>query len=67
MITPRFDIHRRNLDKIFYPESVAIVGANNVRGTVPHDILDNILKANFNGVVYPVSPRERFIAGVKAY
>lgn len=67
MITPRFDVHRRNLEKIFYPESVAIVGANNVRGTVPHDILDNILKANFNGVVYPVSPRERFIAGVKAY
>ena len=67
MITPRFEVHRKNLDKIFYPESVAIVGANNVRGTVPHDILDNILKANFNGVVYPVSPRERFIAGVKAY
>ncbi|NMB71794.1 MAG: CoA-binding protein [Bacteroidales bacterium] len=67
MITARFDVHRKNLDNIFYPESVAIVGANNVRGTVPHDILDNILKANFNGVVYPVSPRERFIAGVKAY
>lgn len=67
MITSRFEIHRKNLDKIFYPESVAVVGANNVRGTVPHDILENILKANFNGVVYPVSPRERFIAGVKAY
>jgi acetyltransferase len=34
---------------------------------VPHDILINILKADLNGIVFPVSPRERFIAAVKAY
>ncbi|MDD5583024.1 MAG: acetate--CoA ligase family protein [Candidatus Marinimicrobia bacterium] len=56
-----------NLDKIFYPDSIAVVGANKVVGTVPYDILRNILDADFNGVVYPVSPRERFIAGIKAY
>lgn len=66
MMTPRFEIHRKNLEKIFYPESVAIVGTNNIRGTVPHDILENVLKANFNGIVYPVSPREKFIADIKA-
>ena len=56
-----------NMEKIFYPESVAIVGANKVPGTVPHDIIQNILKADFQGIVYPVSPREKFIAGAKAY
>ncbi|HBY18979.1 MAG: ADP-dependent acetyl-CoA synthetase Ac, partial [Marinimicrobia bacterium 46_43] len=58
---------KSNLDKIFYPDSVAVVGTNKVVGTVPHDILRNILDADFNGVVYPVSPRERFVAGIKAY
>lgn len=61
------EIRQRNLEKIFYPDSVAVVGANKVRGTVPCDILFNILKADFNGVVFPVSPREKFIAGVKAH
>jgi len=61
------EIHKKNLEKIFYPDSVAIIGANKVRGTVPHDILASILKADFNGIVFPVSPREKFIAGIKAY
>jgi acetyl coenzyme A synthetase (ADP forming)-like protein len=56
-----------NLETIFHPKSVAIVGTNKVKGTVPHDILDNILKADFNGIVYPVSPREKSIKGIKAY
>lgn len=63
----RSTLHRRNLEKIFYPDSVAIVGATKMKGTVPYDILMSILKADFNGVVFPVSPREKFIAGVKSY
>ncbi|MBU1077355.1 MAG: acetate--CoA ligase family protein [Spirochaetes bacterium] len=58
---------RRSLDSIFYPESIAVIGANKVPGTVPHDILVNILKSNFQGIVYPVSPKEKAIAGVKTY
>ena len=57
----------KNLDTIFYPQSLAVIGANNVAGTVPNDILVNILRDNYRGAVYPVSPREQSIAGVKAY
>lgn len=60
-------LRQENLERIFHPKSVAIVGTNRVKGTVPHDILDNILKADFNGIVYPVSPREKSIKGIKAY
>ena len=60
-------LRQENLETIFHPKSVAIVGTNKVKGTVPHDILDNILKADFNGIVYPVSPREKSIKGIKAY
>ncbi len=66
-MTTRAETHRRNLKRIFYPASVAVVGTNKVKGSVPYDILFNILKAEFTGVVYPVSPGEKSICSVKAY
>jgi len=66
-MTTRFKIHKKNLKKFVYPDSVAIIGANNVKGTVPHDIFLNILNTGFNGKIFPVSPGEKFIAEVKAY
>jgi len=63
----RSQLHQKNLDKIFYPDSVAIVGANKVQGTVPGDLLLNLTKSDFNGIIFPVSPREKFIAGIKSY
>ncbi|HCA81398.1 MAG TPA: acyl-CoA synthetase [Bacteroidetes bacterium] len=56
-----------DLEHVFYPKSVAVLGTNRVAGTVPHDIFANILKDNFQGIVYPVSPKERSVAGVRAY
>ena len=61
------DSKKEHFKKIFYPESVAVVGANRVPGTVPYDMLVNILHSDFTGVVYPVNPREKAIAGVKTY
>lgn len=55
---------RSGLESIFAPQSVAIVGATRVPGTVPYDIFYNILKDNFQGTIYPVSPRERSIARI---
>lgn len=60
-------LRQKNLKTIFNPKSLAIVGTNKVKGTVPHDILYNILKSEFSGIVYPVSPRESSIIGIKAY
>ncbi|MDB4581940.1 acetate--CoA ligase family protein [Draconibacterium sp.] len=63
----RAELHYENLQTLFYPKSVAIVGTNKVIGTVPGDIFVNILHADLQGVIYPVSPREKSIGGVKAY
>lgn len=59
--------HAENMQHIFYPKSIAVLGANRVVGTVPYDLLDNVLKSDFQGIVYPVSPKEPFIKGVKTY
>lgn len=52
---------------VFAPESIAVLGVTNTPGTVPHDIFINILKEGFKGVVFPVAPNKKSIAGVKAY
>jgi acetyltransferase len=57
----------QNIHKIFHPTSIAVLGANKVKGTVPADIIINILKADYKGVVYPVNPKESYIASIKTY
>jgi acetyl coenzyme A synthetase (ADP forming)-like protein len=56
-----------NLNAIFSPESVAIVGASNTPGKVGHDIFANILRGGYTGTLYPVNPKARSILSVKAY
>ncbi|MBN2445661.1 MAG: acetate--CoA ligase family protein [Phycisphaerae bacterium] len=65
--TPRDDSVHNGLDAIFRPSSIAVLGVTNTPGTVPHDIFVNLLSSRFNGVVYPVAPRKKHIAGVRAY
>ncbi|MCU0344414.1 MAG: acetate--CoA ligase family protein [Ignavibacterium sp.] len=57
----------KNINRIFHPQSIAVLGANKVKGTVPADILINILKAEFKGVLYPVNPKENHISSIKTY
>lgn len=57
----------KNLDSMFEPQSIAVVGANNKIGTVPGDIFRNLLKSGFQGMLFPVSPGEKHIASVKSY
>ncbi|MBI4010149.1 MAG: CoA-binding protein [Candidatus Aenigmarchaeota archaeon] len=45
-----------NLELFFNPKSVAIVGASHTPGKIGYAILDDLLKGNFKGNVYPVNP-----------
>ncbi len=56
-----------NLDSIFSPKSVAVVGASNVPGKVGHDIFVNILGGDYQGTLYPVNPKSNAIHSVKSY
>jgi len=57
----------KNIDAVFNPETLAVVGATRTQGTVPHDIFQNILDGGYQGIVYPVSPGSLSISGVKSY
>ena len=56
-----------NLDAIFSPESVAIIGASTTPGKVGHDIFANILHGGYQGTLYPVNPKAKSILSVKTF
>ncbi len=57
----------RNLDKIFDPRRVAVIGASNTPGSVGFSVFRNMLEAGFHGVVYPVNPKREAVQGVQSY
>jgi len=56
-----------SLQAIFFPLSVAVVGASATEGKLGHTILSNMLGRGFTGPLYPVNPKEREILGLTAY
>jgi acetyltransferase len=56
-----------NLDKIFNPKTVAIVGASDVEGSVGYAIVKNLTQQGYKGKVYFVNIRKAEILGVKTY
>lgn len=57
----------RNLDKMFCPRSVAVIGASDKPKSVGSALMTNLLQAGFNGPVLPVNPRAAAVHGIMAY
>jgi acetyltransferase len=56
-----------NLDKIFKPKSITVVGASNRIGSAGYRIFRNLIGSEFDGVVYPINPKYESIQGVESY
>ncbi|HJW76004.1 MAG TPA: bifunctional acetate--CoA ligase family protein/GNAT family N-acetyltransferase, partial [Thermoleophilia bacterium] len=56
-----------NLDKLFDPRSIAVIGASNKKGSVGYILLHNLIGAEYEGVVYPVHQTAMAIQGIQAY
>ena len=56
-----------NLDALFYPQSIAVIGAsdNLGGGKMPYFQIQQM--NGYAGKLYPVNPRRPEVAGVKAY
>lgn len=57
----------RNLDHLFKPSSIALVGACRKPGTLGAVVAQNLFHAGFDGPVMPVNPQERAVEGVLTY
>ncbi len=64
--TARIDA-RSGLDAMFQPDSVAVIGATERRGTVGRTVIENLLHPSFQRKVYAVNSRHAEICGLKAY
>ena len=47
----------RNLDKIFEPHRIAVIGASDTPTSVGYTVLRNLVGSGFRGVVYPVNAK----------
>jgi acetyltransferase len=58
---------RESLEAIFYPRSVAIVGASNNRRRWGYGTVRNMLDAGYRNKLYPINPKEKEIQGIPCY
>src|SRR5215203_4078189 len=58
---------REQLDAIFRPETVAVIGATERPGSVGRTIMWNLVSSPFGGTVFPVNSRRPNVLGIKAY
>ena len=56
-----------NLDRLFNPKNIAMIGASENPRKWGFIILLNILKGDYTGKVYPVNPKAESILGQKCY
>ncbi|MEJ5376396.1 MAG: acetate--CoA ligase [bacterium] len=57
----------KDIEAIMNPGSIAVVGATNRTGSVGRAVFSNILRAGYQGVLYPVNPKARSVLSVRAY
>ncbi len=55
------------LDPIFKPRSLAVIGASDKMGKWGFMMLDRPLRSGFSGAIYPVNPGKAEIMGLRAY
>ncbi|MHA1713901.1 MAG: acetate--CoA ligase alpha subunit [Candidatus Ranarchaeia archaeon] len=56
---------RYNLDPMFNPKTVAVIGASRNPQSVGHACLRNLLSAKFPGKIFPVNPKADKLLGLK--
>ncbi len=56
-----------NLDKIFHPESIAVVGASQRAGSIGSALMRNLIQEGYPGKVYPINPRHKTICEIEAF
>ncbi len=55
------------LDKIFYPKSIAVVGASTKQGTLSWELINNMINCGYQGKIFPVNPKADSVHSIKSY
>ncbi|MBT9131522.1 hypothetical protein B9J77_01510 [candidate division NPL-UPA2 bacterium Unc8] len=57
----------KKLQKIFYPENVAVIGVSENEGNLARNIVQNLINWEYKGNIYLVNPKGGFTFGRKIY
>lgn len=63
----RQSVEYHPLDKIFHPQSVAVIGATDREHSVGRNVMWSLLSNPFGGVVFPVNNKRKSVMGIVAY
>jgi hypothetical protein len=58
---------KMNLDLLYCPRTVALIGASRTPGKVGHEILANLIKGGFEGEIIPVNPMAVQLLDLRSY
>jgi acetyltransferase len=56
-----------SIDKLFNPESIAVVGASRTEGKIGYTILNNLIRDGFKGEIVPVNPAVTELLGLPCF
>ncbi len=56
-----------DLDGMFKPKGIAVVGASATPGKIGHTVIKNLLDGGYTGEIYPINPSATEIMGLKVY
>jgi acetyltransferase len=56
-----------NLDPIFNPQRIALIGVTTNPNSVSGKVLINLVSGGFRGVVYPINPDKEAVMGIPCY
>ncbi len=57
----------KDLDTLFRPRSIAVIGASNRPKSIGYVVMRNLLNGGFAGPILPINPKYKAVAGVLAY
>jgi acyl-CoA synthetase (NDP forming) len=60
-------VSKEDLHRLFYPQSIAVLGATESQGKLGFNVIWNLISHNFPYKLYPVNPRKESILGLKSY
>jgi acetate---CoA ligase (ADP-forming) len=55
-----------DLQGLFCPKSIAIIGASNTPGKVGYAIVKNLIDADFSGEIFPINLKDKLVQGLPA-
>lgn len=55
------------LDLLFYPKSLALIGASPKENSLGKAIMENLLKGGYEGTIFPVNPKYTETSGLSCY